>query len=381
MNWILSIVFQLFLTGDGEIFIKIAKLWVEMRSPNRTSALVAAGFLAVGIVIGAALVYFTLAQQTPQVFQVKFVLDWAIQGPQAPFIVALEKGYFAQEGLAVTVDRGYGSADAITKVASGAYHMGYGSIDALIEFNAKNPGNELVAVYVVLNRPPYAVVTLKEKGIVSPIDLEGRRIGAPEGDAPRRLFPVFAKAAGIDPGRVEWVSIAPQLRETALVKGEVDAVTGFEYTVVLNLRALNVESERIVVFRYSDLGLPLYGNAIIVRKDFLQTHPDVVARFVRAVNRALKDVISNPAEAAELVKMRDPLVDKDLEYMRLMMALQNNVLTEEVERLGLGAVDKSRLEQTIRAVAEAFGLQRVPSVDEVFTDRFLPPLEERRVRS
>jgi len=345
---------------------------------GRISVLVAAGFLAVGLVIGALLVYFTLAPQTPKVFQVKFVLDWAIQGPQAPFIVALEKGYFAQEGLAVTVDRGYGSADAITKVASGAYHIGYGSIDALIEFNAKNPGNELVAVYVVLNRPPYAVVTLKEKGITSPKELEGKRIGAPEGDAARRLFPVFAKAVGIDPRKVEWVSVAPQLRETTLVKGEVDAVTGFEYTVVLNLRSLNVESERIVVFRYSDLGLPLYGNAIIVRKDFAQSHPDVVARFVRAVNRALKDVISNPAEAAELIKVRDPLVDKDLEYMRLTMALKNNVLTEEVGRLGLGAVDKSRLEQTIRVVAEAFGLPRVPSVDEVFTERFLPPLEERK---
>jgi NitT/TauT family transport system substrate-binding protein len=349
-----------------------------MGSQGRISVLVAAGFLAVGLVIGALLVYFTLAPQTPKVFQVKFVLDWAIQGPQAPFIVALEKGYFAQEGLAVTVDRGYGSADAITKVASGAYHIGYGSIDALIEFNAKNPGNELVAVYVVLNRPPYAVVTLKEKGINSPKELEGKRIGAPEGDAARRLFPVFAKAVGIDPRKVEWVSVAPQLRETTLVKGEVDAVTGFEYTVVLNLRSLNVESERIVVFRYSDLGLPLYGNAIIVRKDFAQSHPDVVARFVRAVNRALKDVISNPAEAAELIKVRDPLVDKDLEYMRLTMALKNNVLTEEVGRLGLGAVDKSRLEQTIRVVAEAFGLPRVPSVDEVFTERFLPPLEERK---
>lgn len=347
--------------------------------PQKRTVLIGAALLVVGLVAGVALASYLLAPQAPRTVQIKFVLDWAIQGPQAPFIVALEKGYFAQEGLAVTIDRGYGSADAITKVASGAYHMGYGSIDALIEFNAKNPGRELVAVYVILNRPPYAVVTLKDKGIQSPKDLEGKRIGAPEGDAPRRLFPVFAKTVGIDVNKVEWVSLAPQIRETALVKGEVDAVTGFEYTVVLNLQALNVEPDRIVVFRYSDYGLPLYGNAIVVRKDFLGSNPDVVARFLKAVNRALKDVIANPQEAADLVKLRDPLVDRDLEYRRLLMALQQYVITEEVRKHGLGAVDRSRLEDAIRAVAAAFNLQRVPTVDEVYTDKFLPPLEERRV--
>ncbi|MCS6784904.1 MAG: ABC transporter substrate-binding protein [Candidatus Caldarchaeum sp.] len=336
-------------------------------------------FLVVGLVAGIFLSPIVLPPPAPRVTSIKFVLDWAIQGPQAPFIVALEKGYFAQEGLAVTMDRGYGSADAITKVASGVYQMGYGSIDALIEFNVKNPGQELVAVYVVLNSPPYSVLTLKNKGINSPKDLEGKKIGAPEGDAPRRLFPVFAKATGIDPAKVTWVSMSPPLREPSLVQGEVDAITGFYFTGYLNLLALKVDPAQITAFKYKDFGVELYGNAIVVRKDFMQNNPEAVAKFVKAVNKALKEVIADPDKAADFVKLRDPLVDREVELQRLRLALADNIVTEEVRRNGLGAVDKARLERTIKAVVEAFKLPRTPSVDEIFTDRFLPPREERTI--
>jgi NitT/TauT family transport system substrate-binding protein len=335
--------------------------------------------LVIGLVAGIFLSPLVMPPPKTEVVSVKFVLDWAIQGPQAPFIVALEKGYFAQEGLAVIMDRGYGSADAVSKVASGAYQIGYGSLDALIEFNVKNPGKELMAVYVVLNSPPYSVITLKGKGINSPKDLEGRKIGAPEGDAPRRLFPVFAKAVGIDPAKVEWVSMSPPLREPSLVKGEVDAITGFYFTGYLNLLALNVNPEDIVAFKYNDYGVELYGNAIIVRKDFMQSNPEAVAKFVRAVNRALKEVIADPEKAADYVKQRDPLVDRNVELQRLKLALSDNILTEEVRRNGLGAVDRTRLEKTIQSVVTAFNLPRTPSPDEVFTDRFLPPKEERTI--
>jgi NitT/TauT family transport system substrate-binding protein len=335
--------------------------------------------LVIGLVAGIFLSPLVMPPPKTEVVSVKFVLDWAIQGPQAPFIVALEKGYFAQEGLAVIMDRGYGSADAVSKVASGAYQIGYGSLDALIEFNVKNPGKELMAVYVVLNSPPYSVITLKGKGINSPKDLEGRKIGAPEGDAPRRLFPVFAKAVGIDPAKVEWVSMSPPLREPSLVKGEVDAITGFYFTGYLNLLALNVNPEDIVAFKYKDYGVELYGNAIIVRKDFMQSNPEAVAKFVRAVNRALKEVIADPEKAADYVKQRDPLVDRNVELQRLKLALSDNILTEEVRRNGLGAVERTRLEKTIQSVVTAFNLPRTPSPDEVFTDRFLPPKEERTI--
>lgn len=120
----------------------------------------------------------------------KFTLDFIVQGPQAPFLVALEKGYYAAEGLNITVDRGFGSADAVTKIAGGAYNLGYADINSMIEFNARNPGRELVAIAILLNEPPFSIITLRREGITRPIELYGKKLGAPAGDAPRRLWQI-----------------------------------------------------------------------------------------------------------------------------------------------------------------------------------------------
>jgi NitT/TauT family transport system substrate-binding protein len=90
-------------------------------------------------------------------------------------------------------------------------------------------------------------------------------------------------------------------------------------------------------------------------------------------------VIADPDKAADYVKQRDPLVDRNVELQRLKLALKDNILTEEVRRNGLGSVDKARLEETIKMVAEAFNLPKTPTVEEVFTDRFLPALEDRKL--
>jgi len=335
-------------------------------------------FLIIGLVAGIFLSPTVIPQPKQEITTIKFILDWAIQGYHAPFIVALEKGYFAQEGLAVIMDRGYGSADSYAKIAAGTYQMGYGSLDVLIEFNSKNPGSELIAVYIVMNSPPYSVITLKDKNINSPKDLEGKKIGGGAADSSRRLFPVFAKATGIDPQKIEWITVTPALREPSLVKGDVDAITAYYISGYINLLSLNVNPDNIVAFKYKDY-VELYGDAIVVRKDFMQANPEAIAKFVRAVNRALKEVIADPSKAVDYVNQRDPLADRNVELQRLKLALNDNILTEEVRRNGLGSVDRSRLEETIKKVAEAFNLPKIPTIDEVFTDKFLPPLEERRL--
>jgi NitT/TauT family transport system substrate-binding protein len=319
--------------------------------------------------------------QTPtrpgRTVQWKFTLDFIVQGPQAPFLVAAEKGYYAQEGLQVTIDRGFGSADAVTKIASGAYHLGYADINSMIEFNARNPGRELVAIAVVLNEPPFAILTLRRENISRPIELYGKRLGAPAGDAPRRLWPLFARAVGMDPRAVEWVTMDVPLREPMLVRGEVNAISGFYFTSFINLKAARVDPNDIVAFMYSEQGLPLYGNAIIAPPALLQSEPEAVRGFLRAFIRGLKDTIVNPQEAIAAVKRRDPLLREDVELERLLLALRLNVLTRDVGAQGFGVVKGERLARAIDLLAEAFAFPRKPAWQQVFTDRFLPPRAER----
>jgi NitT/TauT family transport system substrate-binding protein len=338
-------------------------------------------WLAIGLVVGIAIgvaVGWYLAPGKGQVAvtQVRFTLDWAYQGPQAPFLAALYKGFFAEEGLSVTIDRGYGSAKVISDVAAGLFDVGFGDMNSLIEFKSKNPDAKVKAVAVIHVKSPLSVVTLRGKGIESPKDLESRKLGAPAGDAARRVFPAFAKAVGIDPNKVTWVTMDVPLREPMLARGEVDAVTGFYYTVIINLLSLNVSDKDIIVFKYGDY-LDIVGNCIVVNEDFLKKNPDAVGRFLRAVIRGLKYSIQNPDEAISILLQRDPTLNRDVEKKRLVMALELIYVKGVTDKYGFGYVDPSVIGRNIDVIVSVLGLERKPSLNEIVDFSYLPPLDFR----
>ena len=239
----------------------------------------------------------------------------------------LAKGYFKDEKLDVTVDAGNGSGGTVTRVASGSYDMGFADMAALMEFQANNPTapNKPVAVMMVYNNTPAAVLALKKSGIKTPADLTGKKMGAPVFDAGRKAWPIFAKANGI--GTVAWTAMDPTLRETMLVRGDVDAITGFSFTSLLNIEARGVKADDVVVMPYPNHGVKLYGNAIIVSEQFLQKNPEAVKAFLRAFTKGTKDVIADPKAAIATVKARDGIVNEELELRRLKLALDATVLT------------------------------------------------------
>jgi len=292
--------------------------------------------------------------QTP----IKFTLDWVFQGPTAPFLVALEKGYYKAEGLDVTMDPGQGSAGAVQRVATGAYQIGFADVNATIEYNAKNPGKEVLCVFMAYDFAPFGVYALKKSGIKTPKDLEGKKLGAPVFDASFRLFPAFAKLNGVS--KWEHVNLTPQLREQSLVQGTVDFISGHYFSSMLDLKARGVAFEDIVAMRYVDFGMDVYGNGIVVSPE-LAKNEKAVKGFIAAA------------------KKRDPLIDEKLEMERLEISLQTNILTPYVKANGLGDVDPVRFAKSVKLVAEAFGLPEAPAPDKVFTNKYLPPKADRMV--
>jgi len=312
--------------------------------------------------------------------KVKFALDWQVQGPQAPFITAKALGAFAAQGLDVTIDRGTGSQKTIEQVVTGTYDIGYGDINSMIEYNAKNPQQPLIAVGIVLNSPPFALLTLKRYGILQPKDLKGVSIGAPAGDAPRRLWPIFARNAGVPADSVTWTNMAPPLREPALVKGDVKAISGFYFTGFLNLTEnLKIPDADVVAFKYSDYGIDLYGNAVVVRVDWLKANEDTVRRFLSALNTGFKATLKDPKASITHVKAAEPLSNEATELKRLQLAISANMVNDEVRRNGLLAIDSARMQRAIEQVVAAFELPTKPTVAQVFTGAYLPPAAERKL--
>ena len=303
--------------------------------------------------------------------------SWLLQGDNAPLTIAIDKGYFPNEGLDVKIERGYGSSDTITKVAAGQFDIGFGDIYSMLEFNAKNPNNAVVAVAVPYNRSPFSIVSLKSSGINDLKAVTGKKLGAPAGDAPRKLWPVLAEQVGVKADSVEWITMEPKLRETLLVKGDVNAVSGFATTILPSLEKAGKKAEDVNVFYYADNGLELYGNAIIVKKDFLEKNPEVVKGFLRAYIKGLQDTLKDPQAGLESVaKAGDSLMDKNAEKRRLQIALERLYITPEVEKVGLGGVEPARLEKTIKQVSKVFNIE-APPINKVFDGSYLPPQDQR----
>ncbi|MGV3494076.1 MAG: ABC transporter substrate-binding protein [Ramlibacter sp.] len=316
-----------------------------------------------------------VAQTTP----IKFQLDWRFEGPAALFLLPVAKGYFKDAKLDVQVDAGTGSGAAVQRVATGAYDMGFADMAALMEFHANNPDapNKPVGVMMVYNNTPAAVMVLKKSGIKSPADLNGRKFGAPVFDAGRRGFPIFQKANNV--GNVTWVSMDPPLRETMLARGDVDAITGFGFTSLLNLEARGVKLEDVVTMPYAQHGVKLYGNVIIASPKLVRENPEAIKAFLSAFTKGAKEVMANPDASIQYVKARDGIINEALEKRRLRMAIADVVASPDARAEGFGVVNPARLSLMASQVSDAFNTKTRVNPEAVWNGSFLPAKAELNV--
>lgn len=315
------------------------------------------------------------AQSTP----IKFQLDWRFEGPAALFLQPIAKGYFKDAKLDVSLDAGTGSGAAVQRVATGTYDMGFADLAALMEFHANNPDapNKPVAVMMVYNNTPAAVMALKKSGIKSPADLSGRKLGAPVFDAGRRGFPIFQKANNIS--NVTWVSMDPPLRETMLARGDIDAITGFSFTSLLNLEARGVKLEDVVTLPYAQHGVKLYGNVIIASPKLVRENPAAVKAFLTAFAKGAKEVMANPDASIQYVKARDGIINEALEKRRLRMAIDAVVASPDARAEGFGQVNPARLSLMASQVSDAFNTKTRVKADEVWNGSMLPSKAELNI--
>ena len=309
---------------------------------------------------------------------IKFSLDFKFEGPSAPFVIGLDKSYYRAEGLDVTIDPATGSLEPITRVASGAYDMGFADINTLIKFRDQNTGPPVAAVFMVYNRPAFSIVTRKSRGIAKPKDLEGKKLGAPTADASFAEWNIFVQANGIDAAKVAIENVGVPVREPMLAAGQVDAVTGYSFSSYINLKERGVPVDDIVVLLMADYGVNLYGNAIIVNPKFAAEKPEAVKGFLRAFLKGLRATVQDPASAVDSVIKRNDAAKKDVELERLRMALKDNIVTPEVVANGYGGIDPDRLGKAIDQLALAYSFKAKPKSSDIFNASFLPAVADRK---
>ncbi len=335
-------------------------------------ALLATCAIASGIVAISGAMAPALAQT-----KIKMVLNWKYQGPQGMLFLADDLGFFKAEKLDVTMDQGNGSGAAVPLVANGAYDMGFGDINALIELAARKPEDAPIAVSVLYNQPPFTLAVKADSPIKTPADLVGKTLGGAANDGALKLFPAFCKATKIDCASVKITNLAPNLREQMLMQGQVDAVFGYINTIRFSARNMGVQDEQLRYIAYGDYGLDLYSNSIIVSRKLVKENPEAVKGFLRAINKSIIAAIKDPDAAIASVRKREPLIKPAVDLALFDATLRSEMNHPELAKYGMGDVDPERLKRSIDTLVTINDLPRTPAVSDIFTPEFLPPLADR----
>jgi NitT/TauT family transport system substrate-binding protein len=309
---------------------------------------------------------------------IKFSLEFRIYGGNAPMFFGAETGIFRQLGLDITPEGSSGSGESVNRVATGTYPFGLADASTTVEFAARNPDAAPKIVMTVFDRFPAVVISFNRAPLTRLQDMVGKKIAVGSADAGSRILPALLSRAKVDMASINRVTVDVKLRDTLLMKGDVDGVIGFDYTTIFNLIEAGAKLEDINLLYFSDLGFDFPGNSLIVNPDVLRKSPDLVRRVALATARAWVAAAKDRKAAIAAVMKRDRLLKQETELARMSWVIDRLILTPAVREHGLGHIDTARMTRGIDVLKEGFNLARAPTLDQIYDGRFLPSPAERR---
>ena len=299
---------------------------------------------------------------------VKVRMDYLFQGYQAPFFVALDRGYYKDAGLAVELLVGQTSGIGLRTISSGAEDLGL--IDAGVAALGISKGAPVKVVAGYVQKNPTVIVSRKTKPVTSPKDMEGKSIAWPPGAAANFVIQALMKLNNVDDSKVEKVSTTREAAEALFLEGKVDMSPAFVNAVYASYQAQGAAKD-FEILRASDFGVNTLSLAIVANTNFLEKQPEAVRAFVGATMRGLRDVLSDPAAGWQTVVKYKPEVDPKLAQFGLENSLP---LLETAETKGkpAGWMSEKDWNATLDFLATYMALSPRLATEQYFTNDFLP---------
>lgn len=303
--------------------------------------------------------------------KVNLRLAWIAGGVDAPIFVAADKGYFKDEGLDVRIVDGNGSTGTIQAVGNGDFEIGIAGLGALAQAQQAAGADTIIAVAGLLQKDPTSIISLKGSGIVSPKDIEGKRLGTDAGNFEDGMIKAFAEANGVDMNKVKVTIINGGNDRIALLKGDVDFINGWA----------NPDGDKVAArapietpILFADHGVNLLGSSVVVRKDYLQSHGEVVRGFLKALQRGKAETAAHPDEAFKIFMAARP--DSNADGIQLeMREMPKYEHTAASEGKPYGWVAPDDVKQTISLLEKYSGMKPGLDTADIYTADYLPKAE------
>ncbi|WP_045747887.1 ABC transporter substrate-binding protein [Actinoplanes rectilineatus] len=239
--------------------------------------------------------------------KVTYLTAFGAVGRDAFAWVAQEKGYFRDAGIDVTIRLGAATGENLKVLAAGQAQFANLDLTGTWILAGKGEFRDVRTFAAVHQQSLVSIVALEGSGITAPKDLEGKKLGAATGSVNQLLFPAYAKLAGIDESRVEWVNAPPAQLPALLASGRVDALSTF----LIGARGIEKAAggRKTVVLPYSEYLPELFGNGLIAPSSVTDGQPDLTKRFRDAALKGLRYTLEHPDEAAQIMKKAQPAAD------------------------------------------------------------------------
>lgn len=323
--------------------------------------------LSMLVIILAILVTACGTSQTPtEPDKVTVQLSWFHGVEYAGFYSAVEKGYYKDENIDVTLNAGGPEINPLEEVQNGNAQFGIGQGDSLITSRAN--GQDFVAVAAIFRNNPLVITSLKKDNIQKPEDLVGKTVGTYSLDLENYsdlLFLAFMSRTGLDKESMKYALIEDFFGANEIKSGKMDAMSGM-FATDQEVMTKNAGDE-INMMYYKDYGVEVYINSIFVTEAFKNSSPDLITRFLRATFKGYQYALENPEEVATFAVKYDETLD--LTYQQEVMKAQIPFI--DTGNAPIGSMDQNVWENTQDILLE-FGLLSAPvDLSTVYTNEFI----------
>jgi NitT/TauT family transport system substrate-binding protein len=320
--------------------------------------------------IAAAFALQSFASPASAADKVRFQTDWLPSGEHAMYYGGWQKGIFAEEGIDVTITRGYGSGDTLTKLAGGAFDFGVADVASVLTARARQnvPVKTIAALYT---QSPHSLFVLKSSGITNFKGLEGKKISITPGNSHKFYFPKVAEKSGTDPNKIIWVNMDGAAMAAQLIAKNIDAAPFYSIHHYYINKAAKAAGEEIIPLPFVEVGFKIYAASIIATDKMIAEKPDLTKRFLRAIKRSFEWARDNPEEACKLHIQKVPEVALD-DCVHSVQAVMAFVFTDHAKQFGWGKTSPERLATTWQAIAEAQELDQKWDPTKAFDTSLLP---------